>query len=57
MIRRVIQSSFIIGKHTLPGTAYSPPSQNVQARFEPAFAQISGLYRKTMNSNGKGSVL
>ena len=57
MIRRVIQSSFIIGTHTLPGTAYSPPSQNVQARFEPDFAQISGLSRKTMNSNGKGSVL
>jgi len=57
MIRRVVQSSFIIGTHTLPGTAYSPPSQNVQARFEPAFAQISGLYRKTMNSNGKRTVL
>ena len=57
MIRRAIQSSFIIGTHTLPGTAHSPPSQNVQARFEPDFAQIAGLSRKTMNSNGKGSVL
>ena len=57
MMRRVIQSSFIIGTHTLPGTAYSPPSQNVQARFEPDFAQISGLSCKTMNSNGKGFVL
>ncbi len=57
MMRHVVQSSFIIGTHTLPGTAHSPPSQNVQARFEPDFVQISGLPRKAMNLNGKGSVL
>ncbi len=57
MMRQVIQSSFIIGTHTLPGTAHSLPSQNVQARFEPDFVQISGLSRKAMNLNGKGSVL
>ncbi len=52
-----IQSSFIIGTHTLPGTAHSLLSQNVQARSEANFARISGLSRKTMNLNGKGSVL
>ena len=57
MMKRVVQSSFIVGTHTLPGTTHSPPSQNVQARFEPDFAQITGLSRKTMNLNGKGSVL
>jgi len=56
MMRRVVQSSFIIGTHTLPGTAHSSLSQNVQARFERNFAKISRLSRKTMNLNGKGSV-
>ena len=56
-MRRVVQSSFIIGTHTLAGTAHSPLSQNVQARAEADFARISGMYRKTMNLNGKGFVL
>jgi len=56
MMRRVVQSSFIIGTHTLPGTAHSPLSQNVQAHFERNFAKISRLSRKTMNLNRKGSV-
>ena len=38
MMRRVVQSSFIIGTHTLPGTAYSPLSQNIQPGTKPGLA-------------------